>query len=117
MFQVIKRSFWTVGKGKEVGYVEHIGERGLLIYNKCMGFRPTTTNLGGKSVHIVSLEKLPTDKFPTLQMAFEKRLPITVTFKNEIFSSPFDGDILLESFVTDVQIDKMVPDAVIHRSH
>jgi hypothetical protein len=109
MFQVLKRNFWTIGKGTEVGYIAYVGSYGLLISNKCMGFRPTTSNLSSSN-HIckVSLEKLPKDKLPLLQKAFKHRLPVSCEYENEVFNSPTKGDILCTSYAIDIQIDAMI---------
>ncbi len=107
--------FWTVARGSSVGYVEAVGSKGVLFTNKCMVFRPTSSNMAahGDSVMHVSVPKYATDEDSQIALVedvMRRRLPVTITWSQDWIDWPWNGETFLQMHLHKVSVDRSVTD-------
>lgn len=76
MFQRIqKRQFWTIYKGNMVGYIEGMGNTGILFKNNEITFRQTSSNLANGQEWRMSIEKISESDIKPLTQFIQMKIP------------------------------------------
>ena len=109
-----RKNFWTVSKGRIVGYVEQMGTVGIMFTHKYIHLRPTTSNLSNHGqILSISLSKFAEEKEPILREAMNKRLPVTVEYTEDLIGSPRVGFVLEAFYLKEASIDHKIVDAIV----
>jgi hypothetical protein len=85
------RKFWTLSKGKSIGFIESTFQSGLIFSTDFINFRETSSNLSsGNSVQI-STSKLTPEERLKIEAFMIKKLPVSVEYSRHFLGSPLNG--------------------------
>ncbi len=114
---MLKRTFWTIGKGKAIGYIESVKKEGYFWTHDSISFRNTISNLSNGAVVNMSITNLLRNEQnlqeqlqgcqsqlqQNLNKLMVERKPVVIEYKQEFFSNPSTNYILESDHVISIK--------------
>jgi hypothetical protein len=85
------RKLWTIASGKCIGYIENVHKHGVIYSSDHITFRMTSSNLSDGITIVYNTCKLTSIKREELQRIMERKVPVVITYKQDVILSPLKG--------------------------
>jgi hypothetical protein len=101
-----KRAFWTLSKGKKIGYIESVYKSGLLFSTDFITFRETSSDLSSGDVIKLSTSKflIKNKELWLLDKIMHGKKPICIEYSLELYGSPLVGDFARPFYLNSIDI-------------
>lgn len=91
-----KRSFYTVSRGKMVGFIEDTYKHGLFFSPEFIAFRKTSSNLSPGRSYEFSIMKMPhvinlKPKRDYIEYLLSNKIPVSIEYSHDVFGAPWKG--------------------------
>lgn len=97
-----KRTFWTLSEGRSIGYIESIGNAGIIFKNRVLTFRETSSNFASREPIQCSTSYLQMGEDQLYELMTNKK-QVTATFRTELIGLPHRGDIESPIYITKIE--------------
>lgn len=98
----IKRALWTVSKGKSIGFIECLGQVGIIHYGNYFSFRETSSQFSSQKPCLFNTRFLSLKEHGRLESFMVHKKPLCIHYKQELFNNPLRGQWLGELYATHI---------------
>lgn len=84
---------WTLSQIESIGYIESVGEIGIIFKHPVISFRETSSNLSTGDVYLISTVH-HTQSTDVLKKYMAQRMPVSIKMNDQLFSLPTKGFLM-----------------------